>query len=78
MTIPGWGRTEKAIGLIYGIGLQNGKGEIAKEHLASIEHLGGSGAKIESQLADGLEVRILTEIHGQRDDLIPALMDEPV
>ena len=69
---------EKAIRLIDGVGLKDGKGKVAQKHLAAIEHLGRGGAEIEGQFADRFKIRLLAEVDRKRDDVVAALMDEPV
>ena len=72
------GRAEEAGTLVHRIRLEDGQREIPKELGTAIDDGRGRGAEFQGQLAQRFKVDFLPEVERQRDDLVAALMAQPV
>ncbi len=76
--IAGQRGAEKTTGLVNRPGLEHRQSEIAQKGLTPINHAGGNGSQLQGQLTQRLQVDFLSQIDTQGDDLVSALVHQPV
>ena len=76
--VTGQGGTQEATRLVNRVGLQQGESEIAQELFPAVDDLSRGGTQFERHFAERLQINFLTEIDGERQHLIAALMHQPV